>query len=155
VTTTQQRQQAAAAAIATVLSRAASTRSLVLAATGGLSSCTLDAHKADQDLTQALAERTALLAAIPKAQFAVVPHGHGLVLLLHKAWVHSVQADQAFLAWAQDDEAAAACGTKNAHFAKGSSLSKEASSEKTAFAAAWNAYVAGPTGVAAVTEAQL
>ena len=127
----------------------------MLAATGGLSSCTLDPHTADQDLTQALAERAALLAAIPKAQFAVVPHGHGLVLLLHKAWVHSVQADQAFLAWAHDEEASAGCGTKDPQFAKASSLSKEASSEKTAFAAAWNAYVAGPIGVAVITEAQL
>jgi hypothetical protein len=109
---------------------------------------------AGQALEQAVADRQRALSGIPKAQFALLPHGKELVLLLHKAWVNSLKADQAFAAWAHDFAARGACGTKNANFAHGLALSKTASAEKTAFAAKWNLYIAGPFHQLAFNESQ-
>jgi hypothetical protein len=145
----------AATLVGSLLADAAQTRSAVLAATGGLSSCTLDGATADQDLGQAIIERQQLLSRLATTSFAGLPHAAGLRTLLHRAWSQSLQADQAFLQWARDFESGGKCGTKDPSFTKGKALSASASKSKTNFAKAWNEYVAVPLQVPQVQEPQL
>ena len=150
-----EQQHAAAVAVSTVIAQAASTRSLVSGAVQGLAGCTLDAASADSRLSQAIAERQALLTQLPAAQFAALPHGPELEALLRKAWTESVQADQAFQSWAKVFEPGKKCGTKNPGFARGEALSNAATHDKLAFAARWNDEVARPLQVSAFAAGQL
>jgi hypothetical protein len=147
--------QAAAVAVRALLADAAQARSDVLGATGGLSSCTLDAGSADQALGQAIIERQQLMQRLSTTSFAGLPHGLGLRTLLHRAWSQSLQADEAFLQWTRDFESPARCGAKDPYFAKGTRLSLSASKSKASFAKAWNGYVAKALHVAPVTAQQL
>jgi hypothetical protein len=133
----------AAADVAALLSRSAADRTATNAAANDVASCGPNLKTDPAAFGQAVSSRKALLAklaAVP-GRAALPP---ALITDLTGAWQASIAADQAYTRWA-NDELAKQCvpnDTADPGFAATVTPNQQATTDKTQFAAAWNAVAA-------------
>jgi hypothetical protein len=96
--------------------------------------------------------RRQLISALNTAPVDQVPDGVALVSELRTGLQYSLQADEAYLAWAQATNTNG-CGSSSE--ANGTELSKKAGSAKDIFVKHWNTKIAGSFGVAQVSREKL
>jgi hypothetical protein len=96
--------------------------------------------------------RRQLISALNSAPVDQVPDGTALVGELRSGLQYSLQADSAYLSWAQAVNASG-CGSSSE--SSGASLSKKAGSAKDVFVKHWNSTIASSFGVAKVSREKL
>lgn len=138
---------AAAGTVDALLDHSTQGRSQLVDTIEGLRECRLGGAEAKASFDQVAANRKTLIDSLGSAPFEDLPSGGSLRAMLAEAWGYSLQADQAFAAWAEDASWSGTCGTDDASYRAAQSASTQAQASKKAFLAAWNTTVAGPYGL--------
>ena len=142
-TATAPSQRTAAAGLATLLAQTAADRSSIVNAVGAVEGCTATLGQAPQVFQTAAASRQRLLqqlAGLPGRSALPAPMLHELT----GAWQASAAVDQDLGRWAQD-EVARGCKPgdhADANFQASGAPDVQATNDKTAFVAMWNAIAA-------------
>ena len=135
-----------AAALDALLDGSAAGRGLVGPAVLALSNCdsSIDPAAAAAAIGQATQNRTDLLGRLQPLAVDALTNGQHLKDLLQQAWTDSLEADRQYQAWAEAIASGSPCSPRAAAKLAGDAASTRASRAKSAFAADWNASVAGP-----------
>jgi hypothetical protein len=142
-TATAPSQRTAAAGLATLLAQTAADRSSIVSAVGAVEGCTATLGQAPQVFQTAATSRQRLLqqvAGLPGRSALPAP----MLQELTGAWQASATVDQDLGRWAQD-EVARGCRPgdhADANFQASGAPDVQATSDKTAFVAVWNAIAA-------------
>jgi zinc-ribbon domain len=136
---TEPARQQAAQGLSALLAQSVAVRGSVVSAFSDLARCGPQVAKDAAAFRQAAASRERLisrLAALPGRSTLPAP----AIAALTKAWQTSVQADQDFAAWAQDENSHGCHknGTSDPHFRAATGPDNRATGYKKAFAASWN-----------------
>ena len=136
---TEPARQQAAQGLSALLAQSVAVRGSVVSAFGDLTRCGPQVAQDAAAFRQAAASRERLisrLAALPGRSALPAP----MIAALTKAWQASVQADQDFAAWAQD-ESSHGChknSTSDPHFRAAAGPDNRATQYKKVFTASWN-----------------
>ncbi len=132
-------QEQAAQNLAGLLSQSVSDRNAIVAAVNDVNTCGSNLSQDPQTFQSAATSRQSLL-----SQLASLPGGAALpanmLAALTSAWQNSMQADQDFAKWAQDESSSCAPGseTTDANFLAANGPDNQATTDKQTFVGMWN-----------------
>jgi hypothetical protein len=132
-------QEQAAQNLAGLLSQSVSDRSAIVAAVNDVNTCGSNLSQDPQTFQSAAASRQSLL-----SHLASLPGGAALpanmLAALTSAWQNSMQADQDFAKWAQDESSSCAPGseTTDANALAATGPDNQATTDKQTFVGIWN-----------------
>ena len=138
-TPTEPTQEQAAQNLAGLLSQSVSDRNAIVAAVSDVNTCGSNLSQDPQTFQSAATSRQSLL-----SQLASLPGGAALpanmLAALTSAWQNSMQADQDFAKWAQDESSSCAPGseTTDANFLAANGPDHQATTDKQTFVGMWN-----------------
>lgn len=147
--------QQEAQSLNSLLSESSSDRSAIVSATNNIGNC-VQLDQAQTALQMAAMSRMMLLSQLAQLNLAQVPNSGALVSSLSSAWQASMQADQAYAAWA-GDRAGSGCGTPpsaDSNWTAAQAADRDATTAKGSFVSAWNP-VAAMYGLPQYTQAQI
>jgi len=132
-------EQAAARGLSQLLTRSTSDRSAIMTAYSDVSACGSGLARDAQTFQQAATSRESLL-----SQLGTLPDRSALppqlLQALSGAWQSSIQADQDYAGWAQDERAhgCTANDTSDSHYQAAAAPNTRATADKRAFVSLWN-----------------
>ena len=135
----QPQQQAAAQGLAGLLAQSVMDRSSIVAAVNDVSQCGPNLRQDPQTFDSAVTSRQALLtrlARLPGRSALPAP----MLTALTSAWQNSMQADQDFAKWAQDESAGCTSGseTTDSNALAATGPDNQATTDKKTFVGLWN-----------------